>query len=75
MMANIEDGVNHFLGGVVGGWIMWGDDNPINSQINMYILSRIAWGITRTAVRRKWYCNSLTNFPSPLSLYWPTLAA
>lgn len=47
--------MNHFIGGIVGGWIMWGDDNPINSQINMYILSRIAWGMTRTAVRHNWY--------------------
>jgi len=30
---------------------MFGTNNPINSQINMYILSRIVLGIVRTGVK------------------------
>ena len=46
--------MNHLLAGGIGGAIMWGEDNPVNSQINMYILSRVSWGLVRTAVRKGW---------------------
>lgn len=38
---------NAYIAGLIGGIIIWGKDNPINSQINMYILSRILWGLAR----------------------------
>jgi hypothetical protein len=49
-----ESGLNHLIAGAIGGFIMFGEDNPVNSQINMYILSRISWGLVRTAVRHGW---------------------
>jgi peroxisomal membrane protein 4 len=33
-----------FLAGLVCGGYVWGDNNPVNMQINMYLLSRILQG-------------------------------
>jgi len=46
-----EDGFNTLAAGFVGGAIMFGDNTPINSQINMYIMSRVMVGLARAAVR------------------------
>lgn len=50
-----ETGTNVLLGGLIGGMIVWGDNNAINSQINMYILSRITVGLARLAVKRGYF--------------------
>eukprot|EP00066_Takifugu_rubripes_P022730 XP_011611996.1 PREDICTED: peroxisomal membrane protein 4 isoform X2 [Takifugu rubripes] len=41
-----------FLAACVGGWLVFGDNNNINSQINMYLLSRILFGLSRLAVEK-----------------------
>lgn len=43
-------GMNALVAGAVGGAIVWGKYGPINSQINMYILSRITFGLLHTAM-------------------------
>jgi len=47
-----ESGLNVLMGGLIGGMMVFGNSNPINSQINMYILSRITVGIARALVKR-----------------------
>jgi len=49
-----ESGINAFLAGCIGGVLIFGDYNPVNSQINMYLLSRIIMGAIRTAINRGW---------------------
>lgn len=51
-LRNTEDGLNTVVAGFIGGGIIFGGNNPINSQINMYIMSRVVIGLARTAVRR-----------------------
>ncbi|CAH2292665.1 peroxisomal membrane 4 [Pelobates cultripes] len=41
-----------FLAAMVGGWLVFGDNNHINSQINMYLLSRVLFGLSRLAVEK-----------------------
>ncbi|XP_051931248.1 peroxisomal membrane protein 4 [Hippocampus zosterae] len=41
-----------FLAACVGGWLVFGDNNNINSQINMYLLSRILFALSRLAVEK-----------------------
>ncbi|KAM5135048.1 peroxisomal membrane protein 4-like [Mantella aurantiaca] len=41
-----------FLAACVGGWVVFGENNTINSQINMYLLSRVLFGMSRLAVEK-----------------------
>lgn len=62
---NKETPLNSFLAGLAGGAVMWSQNNPVNSQINMYILSRIIMGLTNTAVQNKF----IPNVPGGFSIY------
>ncbi|KAJ8260081.1 hypothetical protein GJAV_G00176840 [Gymnothorax javanicus] len=54
-----------FLAACLGGWLVFGDNNPINSQINMYVLSRILFALSRLAVE-KGYIRQPKRDPFPL---------
>ncbi|XP_043837014.1 peroxisomal membrane protein 4 isoform X1 [Dromiciops gliroides] len=41
-----------FLAACIGGWLVFGENNNINSQINMYLLSRTLFGLARLAVEK-----------------------
>ncbi|RXN04723.1 peroxisomal membrane 4 [Labeo rohita] len=41
-----------FLAACVGGWLVFGENNNINSQINMYLLSRILFALSRLGVEK-----------------------
>ncbi|KAJ6661113.1 hypothetical protein lerEdw1_016914 [Lerista edwardsae] len=63
--------VHSFLAACVGGWLVFGENNNINSQINMYLLSRILFGLSRLAVE-KGYIPEPKQDPFPLfaALVW-----
>ncbi|XP_063153295.1 peroxisomal membrane protein 4 [Candoia aspera] len=54
-----------FLAACIGGWLVFGENNNINSQINMYLLSRILFGLSRLAVE-KGYIPQPKQDPFPL---------
>ncbi|KAG7478361.1 hypothetical protein MATL_G00079680 [Megalops atlanticus] len=60
-----------FLAACIGGWLVFGDNNHINSQINMYLLSRILFALSRLAVE-KGYIPRPKRDPFPLfaTLVW-----
>nr|XP_033770872.1 peroxisomal membrane protein 4 [Geotrypetes seraphini] len=60
-----------FLAACVGGWMIFGENNHINSQINMYLLSRILFGLCRLAVE-KGYIPEPKHDPFPIfaALVW-----
>ncbi|XP_035242945.1 peroxisomal membrane protein 4 [Anguilla anguilla] len=60
-----------FLAACLGGWLVFGDNNHINSQINMYLLSRILFALSRLAVE-KGYVPQPKRDPFPLfaALVW-----
>nr|XP_039251182.1 peroxisomal membrane protein 4-like [Styela clava] len=41
-----------FISACVGGYYVFGANNPINMQINMYLLSRIIFGLCRLGVQK-----------------------
>eukprot|EP00127_Corallochytrium_limacisporum_P005716 Clim_evm95s210 gene=Clim_evmTU95s210 len=41
-----------FVAGLIGGYYVFGENNNVNNQINMYLFSRIIFGLIRTAKRR-----------------------
>ncbi|XP_036999133.1 peroxisomal membrane protein 4 [Artibeus jamaicensis] len=44
--------VHSFLAAFFGGLLMFGDNNSINSQINMYLLSRVLFALCRLGVKK-----------------------
>ncbi|KAM7090568.1 peroxisomal membrane protein 4 isoform 1-T1 [Ciconia maguari] len=54
-----------FFAACIGGWLVFGENNPINSQIIMYLLSRILFGLSRLAVE-KGYVPQPKQDPFPL---------
>lgn len=41
-----------FVGGLVAGGLFWGEQNPINSQVSMYLLSRVLSGLLWSLIGR-----------------------
>lgn len=46
-----EDHFNTIVAGLVGGAFIFGKNDPISSQINMYVMSRIIFGFSRTLLK------------------------
>lgn len=40
----------HFFSGLVAGGLFWGEQNPINTQVCMYLLSRVISGLMWTLI-------------------------
>ncbi|KAI8815067.1 Tim17/Tim22/Tim23/Pmp24 family-domain-containing protein [Cladochytrium replicatum] len=48
-----EHHADPFLAGLVGGYIVFGEDTNINNQIVLYVFSRIAVGMAKLAVKQE----------------------
>ncbi|KAK7154757.1 hypothetical protein R3I93_009647 [Phoxinus phoxinus] len=60
-----------FLAACLGGWLVFGENNNINSQINMYLLSRILFALSRLAVEKGFIPQPKTDpFPLFATLVW-----
>nr|XP_051696210.1 LOW QUALITY PROTEIN: peroxisomal membrane protein 4-like [Oryctolagus cuniculus] len=57
--------VHSFLAAFIGGFLIFGDNNNINSQINMYLTSRVLFALCRLGVE-KGYIPELKWDPFPL---------
>ncbi|KAG8446234.1 hypothetical protein GDO86_013905 [Hymenochirus boettgeri] len=63
--------IHSFLAACVGGWLVFGENNHINSQINMYLLSRVLFGLSRLAVEKGYIPEpKLDVFPLFSALVW-----
>ncbi|XP_026553426.1 peroxisomal membrane protein 4 [Pseudonaja textilis] len=60
--------LHSFIAAFIGGWLVFGESNNINSQINMYLLSRILFGLSRLAVEKGY-------IPQPKQDTFPIFAA
>ncbi len=50
---NHEDHWNTTIAGFIAGGLMFGTNDPVSSQINMYVMSRVIFGWGRTALNKK----------------------
>eukprot|EP00457_Paulinella_chromatophora_P019055 gb/GEZN01020589.1/.p1 GENE.gb/GEZN01020589.1/~~gb/GEZN01020589.1/.p1 ORF type:complete len:215 (-),score=7.34 gb/GEZN01020589.1/:34-657(-) len=48
-----NDGINPFIAGFIAAVPVWARESPISSQINMYVLSRIIFGLVRYAAKQQ----------------------
>jgi peroxisomal membrane protein 4 len=66
-LRQTDDGLNTFVAGLVGGYFRFGENDPITSQINMYIMSRVIFGLANGLVRYEvvpYYPQTYTAFGS-----------
>ena len=43
-----------FMAGLVGGYLVFGTNNPINQQIVLYVFARVVIGLVKLPVEREW---------------------
>ena len=82
LLRSLNDGkqkpLDSFLAGLLGGYVVFGENNNINQQIVLYVFARVAMGtakvIANTAHTEKSPL-SFTNSPSVRSAAWPLFAS
>lgn len=47
----------HILAGAAAGSIIWGKKTSVNHQINLYVFSRIVFGLARSGIERGYWKN------------------
>jgi len=67
-VRGVESPLNHLIGGAIGGAIMFGANNPVNSQINMYVMSRVIMGGVK-ALSANGYLPAAESVPHAYTLY------
>jgi len=57
-----------FVAALIGGYLVFGKYNKVNEQINLYLLSRVLYGLAKLAVEKEY-------IPRPRSSVFPWFAA
>lgn len=52
LLKGKEGSGDAFVAGVVGGYLIFGEDNNINQQIVLYLFSRIMMGMAKLSVKK-----------------------
>ncbi|KAI8915882.1 Tim17/Tim22/Tim23/Pmp24 family-domain-containing protein [Gorgonomyces haynaldii] len=65
-----EDNLDSFVAGVIGGYLVFGTDNPVNNQIVLYLFSRISVGLARLLVKRNVIPAPSYSFPLFSAITW-----
>ncbi|XP_060555813.1 peroxisomal membrane protein 4-like [Ruditapes philippinarum] len=60
--------IHSFIAAFIGGYFVFGKNNKVNEQINLYLLSRIIYGLAKLAVKRGY-------IPKPNGETFPWFAA
>ncbi|KAJ1966561.1 hypothetical protein IWQ62_002395 [Dispira parvispora] len=65
-----EKGYHSFLAGMVGGYIVFGENSSVNNQIVMYLFSRVAIGLAKLAVQKEVINEPHQPFPVFAAVVW-----
>ncbi|KAF9351345.1 hypothetical protein BGX26_010637 [Mortierella sp. AD094] len=68
-----ERPMDSFLAGLVGGYIIFGENNNVNQQIVLYLFSRIMMGLAKLPVKKNVISEPAQTFPVFASLVWATV--
>ncbi|KAJ1971795.1 hypothetical protein H4R35_005052 [Dimargaris xerosporica] len=70
-LSNDKEASYHsFVAGVVGGYLVFGENNNINSQIVMYVFSRVVFGLAKSLVKHNVIDEPHRPFPVFAALVW-----
>ena len=61
MNAGKEEKHHAFVAGLIGGYMVFGENNNINNQINLYLFSRITFGVVKLLAQK--YSESTVGVP------------
>ncbi|KAJ1922381.1 hypothetical protein IWQ60_006572 [Tieghemiomyces parasiticus] len=70
LSGNKEASHHSFLAGLVGGYVVFGENNNINNQIVMYLFSRVAIGLAKLAVEKRVVDEPHRPFPVFAAVVW-----
>ncbi|KAF9204663.1 hypothetical protein BGZ49_005012 [Haplosporangium sp. Z 27] len=68
-----EKPAHSFLAGLVGGYIVFGENNNVNQQIVLYLFSRIMVGLAKLPVKKGAIVEPEHTFPIFASIVWATV--
>lgn len=88
LLAALDTGVgsskvNAFVSAAICGYHVWGAQTAVNTQVNMYLLGRVAWGLSRVGMKYQYlptpkfgkrtvsHCHRDCVSRPRLSLSWP----
>ncbi|GJJ69968.1 peroxisomal membrane protein 4 [Entomortierella parvispora] len=72
-MHGKERPLDSFLAGLVGGYMVFGENNNVNQQIVLYLFSRIMMGLAKLPVKKNVIAEPTQTFPIFASLVWATV--
>lgn len=65
-----ENSIDSFLAGLIGGYLVFGEDSTVNNQIVLYLFSRIAVGLAKLAVKKQVIVAPSYSFPLFSAVTW-----
>ncbi|CAG8641595.1 peroxisomal membrane protein 4 [Gigaspora rosea] len=68
--GGIEQNGHSFIAGLIGGYIIFGENNNINQQIVLYVFARIMVGLSKLPVKRKMINEPNHTFPVFAAVVW-----
>ncbi|KAF9362583.1 MAG: Tim17/Tim22/Tim23/Pmp24 family-domain-containing protein [Benniella sp.] len=72
-MHGKERPLDSFIAGLVGGYVVFGENNNVNQQIVLYLFSRIMMGLAKVPVKKGIIAEPAQTFPIFASLVWATV--
>ena len=70
MIRRVESPLNTLLAGFGAGYLIFGDNTPVNAQMNMYVMSRVILGSVSALVKHH-YLPTLSNaYPLFAGICW-----
>ncbi|CAG8798790.1 14728_t:CDS:2, partial [Dentiscutata erythropus] len=68
--GDVEQNGHSFIAGLIGGYIVFGDNNRVNQQIVLYVFSRIMFGLAKLPVKRQVMGEPKHTFPVFAAVVW-----
>ena len=65
-----EHNADSFISGLIGGYIVFGEDTSVNNQIVLYLLSRIVVGLGSLSVKKEIVSKPKRGFTIMASIVW-----
>lgn len=70
LCKGVEHSYHHFVAGCIGGYLVFGDFNSINTQIVLYLFSRVSLAMAKVAVDRNLVESKKYGFPLFAAAVW-----
>ncbi|CAJ0769360.1 18736_t:CDS:2 [Entrophospora sp. SA101] len=73
LIVGKEQNGHSFIAGLIGGYLVFGENNNVNQQIVLYVFARIMIGLAKLPVSHKVMNEPNNSFPIFAALVWGTV--